>query len=95
MHFTYNQIISPSKKIKKSLIDNQYYRKYKNWNGSYKNLEDILKFNNEHWQITKVISINPNLIELSIINSNEIIILDNENNLYGPKKVPEQLFKYK
>ena len=74
----------------KSLIDNLalFERKYKNWNGSYENLEDILKYNNDHWLITKVISINPNSIELSLINSNEIINLDYDNNLYGPKKVP-------
>ena len=46
-----------------------------------------IKYNVEHWHISKVISKNQNLIELSIINSNEIIILDNENNLYGPNKV--------
>ena len=82
----------------KSLIDNLalFERKYKNWNGSYKNLEDILKFKNDHWHIAKVISKNSNLIELSIINSDEIINLNKDNNLYGPKKIsPNILFKYK
>ena len=55
--------------------------------GSYKNLDDILKFKNDHWHIAKVISKNSNLIELLIINSDEIINLKVENNLYGPKKV--------
>ena len=43
--------------------------------GSYKNLDDILKYKNDHWHIAKVISKNSNLIELSIINSDEIINL--------------------
>ncbi len=73
----------------KSLIDNLalFERKYKNWKGSFKNLEDILKFENDHWHIAKVINKSPKLIELSIINSNEIIYLSKENNLYGPKKI--------
>ncbi len=73
----------------KSLIDNLalFERKYKNWIGSYKNLEDILKFKNDHWQIAKVLNKSPNLIELSIINSNEKIYLSRENNLYGPNKI--------
>ncbi len=73
----------------KSLLDNLalFERKYKKWSGSYKNLEDILKFKNDHWYIAKVISKNPNKIKLSIINSDEIIILNNDNNLYGPNKI--------
>ncbi len=73
----------------KSLIDNLalFERKYRNWAGSFKNLEDISKLANEHWDIAKVININNNLIELSIINTNEIISLDKNLNLYGPKKV--------
>ena len=74
----------------KSLLDNLALleRKYKNWAGSYKNLEDILKFENNHWHIAKVISKNSNSIELSIINSDEVINLYKDDNLYGPKKVP-------
>ena len=73
----------------KSLIDNLalFERKYKKWAGSYINLEDILKFKNEYWDIAKVISKNQNFIELSIFNSDEIIKLNNDTNLYGPKKV--------
>ncbi len=73
----------------KSLLDNlaMFERKYKNWSGSYKNLENIIKFENDHWHIAKVISKNSNLIELSIYNSNKIVTLITENNLYGPKKV--------
>ena len=73
----------------KSLIDNLalFERKYKNWTGSYVNLEDIQKFNNDHWQITKVIDKNFNSIKLSIINSDKVIFLNEENNLYGPNKV--------
>ena len=76
----------------KSLIDNLaiFEKKYRNWSGSYKNLEDILKFNNDHWFISKVISKNSNLIELSIINSDKVIFLNKDNNLYGPNKIPPQ-----
>ncbi len=73
----------------KSLIDNLalFERKYRNWEGSYKNLEDILKFDNDHWKIAKVVKKNSNILELSIINKNETIILNKENNLFGPNKV--------
>ena len=74
----------------KSLIDNLalFERKYKSWIGSYKNLEDILEFENNHWQIARVISKDSNLIELLIIDSNEVIKLNNDINLFGPKKIP-------
>lgn len=74
----------------KSLIDNLaiFERKYKNWKGSYKNLEDIRKFKNDHWLIAKVVSKNSNFIELSIINSDKVIYLNEVDNLYGPDKVP-------
>ena len=74
----------------KSLIDNLalFERKYKNWIGSYKSLEDILEFENNHWQIARVISKDLNLIELLIIDSNEVIKLNNDINLFGPKKIP-------
>ena len=73
----------------KSLIDNLalFERKYNNWNGSYKNLNDIQKFENGHWNIVKVINKNSNLIELSMINSDKIINLNIDDNLYGPQKV--------
>ncbi len=73
----------------KSLLDNLalFERKYKKWSGSYKNLEDILKYKNNHWHIAKVISKNLNKTKLSIINSDEIVNLNNENNLYGPKMI--------
>ncbi len=73
----------------KSLLDNLalFERKYKKWSGSYKNLEDILIYKNDHWHIAKVISKNSNKIKLSIINSDEIINLNNENNFYGPEKI--------
>ena len=73
----------------KSLLDNLalFERKYKKWSGSYKNLEDILKYKNNHWHIAKVISKNLNKTKLSIINSDEIVNLNNENNFYGPKKI--------
>ena len=73
----------------KSLIDNLalFEKKYRAWEGSYKNLDTILKIDNEHWHIAKVIDKKSNLIKLSIINTGEIIILNEDNNLYGPKKV--------
>ena len=73
----------------KSLIDNLalFERKYRDWEGSYKNLEDISKINNEHWQIAKVIYKKSNLIKISIIDTGETITLNKDNNLYGPKKV--------
>ena len=73
----------------KSLIDNLalFEKKYRNWNGSYKSLEDIMKYKNDHWNIAKVISKNSNYIEISIFNSEKIIKLNIEKNLYGPNKV--------
>ena len=73
----------------KSLMDNLALleRKYKKWSGSFKNLEDILKFKYDHWHIARVISKNRNLIKLSMINSDEIINLVNNNNLYGSSKI--------
>ncbi len=78
----------------KSLLDNLalFERKYRKWSGSFKNLEDIFKFNNNHWHIAKVISKNPNKTKLSIINSGEMIILNNENNLYGPEKISPETY---
>ncbi len=74
----------------KSLIDNLalFEKKYQNWTGNFKNLDDILKFKNDHWHIAKVISKNENFTELSIINSDEIVYLDVDDNLYGPQKDP-------
>ena len=51
-------------------------------------MEDIRKFNNDHWLIAKVVSKNSNLIELSIINSDKVIYLNEVDNFYGPDKVP-------
>ena len=74
----------------KSLLDNLalFERKYRKWEGSYKNLDDILKIDNEHWLIAKVVDIKTNLIKLSILNTGETITLNEDNNLYGPNKVP-------
>ncbi len=74
----------------KSLIDNLalFEKKYKNWNGSYRNLDEILKYKNDHWHIAQVSSKNSNLIELEIINSDKKINLYKDNNLYGLKKIP-------
>ena len=73
----------------KSLLDNLalFEKKYKKWSGSYKNLEDIIKYKNDHWHIAKVVSKNLNKTKLSIINSDEIVNLNNEKNFYGPEKI--------
>ncbi len=73
----------------KSLIDNLalFEKKYRDWEGSYKNLEDIAKIHNEHWQIAKVVDKKSNLIKISIIDTGETITLNKDDNLYGPKKV--------
>ncbi len=78
----------------KSLIDNLalFERKYRNWTGSYKNIEDILQFKNDHWHIARVTNINKNSIELSIITSGEIIYLNKDKNMYGPKKIPPNVY---
>ena len=51
-----------------------------------------MKFKNDHWHVAKVISKNKNLIKLSLINSDLIINLDINNNLYGPKKIPPNIY---
>ncbi len=73
----------------KSLIDNLalFEKKYRSWSGSFKNLDEILKYKNDHWNIAKVINKNSNYIEISIIDSEKIVNLDIEKNLYGPEKV--------
>ena len=76
----------------KSFLYPLFERKYKNWEGSYKNLEDIIKIENEHWKIAKVVNKNSNLIEISIINTDETIILNQNQNFYGPKKVSPNIY---
>ena len=73
----------------KSLIDNLalFEKKYREWDGSYKNIDEILKLKNEHWNVAKVINIKSNFIEILIIDTDEIINLSIEKNLYGPNKV--------
>ena len=72
----------------KSLLDNLslFERKYRDWEGSFKNLDEISKIYNEHWQIAKVVSKDLNSIKILLINTGEISKLNAENNLYGPKK---------
>ena len=73
----------------KSLLDNLalFEKKYRLWEGSYKNLDDILKHANEHWHIAKVVDKNSNSIQIYILNDDETINLNNEDNRYGPNKV--------
>ena len=72
----------------KSLMDNLAFleKKYRSWEGSYKNLDNILKLKNDHWSIAKVISKNSNSIKISLIDSEKIVDLDINYNLYGPNK---------
>ena len=72
----------------KSLMDNLAFleKKYRSWEGSYKNLDNILKLKNDHWNIAKVISKNSNYIKISLIDSDTIVDLDINYNLYGPNK---------
>ena len=74
----------------KSLLDNLalFEKKYRKWEGSYKNLDDILKIDNKHWHVAKVVDKKINLIKLTILNTGETITLNEDNNLYGPNKVP-------
>ena len=73
----------------KSLIDNLalFERKYRDWSGSFKKIEEILKIENEYWKIAKVVSKKSKNIQLLVIDSEEIITLDVDINSYGPKKV--------
>ena len=73
----------------KSLLDNLaiFESKYRNWEGSFKSIEDISKVKNEHWSIAKVISKNNDFTELLLIDTDELINLNNIDNMYGPKKI--------
>ena len=73
----------------KSLLDNLaiFESKYRNWEGSFKSIEDISKVKNDHWSIAKVISKNNDFIELLLIDTDELINLNNIDNMYGPKKI--------
>ena len=78
----------------KALINNLalFEKKYRDWKGSYNNLDTISKLDNEHWEIAKVLEKNTNSVKLNIINTGDIISLDNDKNLYGPKKSSPNTF---
>ncbi len=78
----------------KSLIDNLalFERKYRKWEGSYENIEDILLIENDHWNIAKVIEKKSNNIKLSIVNTGQTVNLDKNINLYGPDKTSPNIF---
>ncbi len=73
----------------KSLIDNLalFEKKYRKWDGSFKNLDEISKLKNDYWKIAKVINKNVDNIKISIIGTDEIVNLNIQKNLYGPNKV--------
>ena len=78
----------------KSLIDNLalFERKYRKWEGSYENIDDILLIENDHWNIAKVIEKKINNIKLSIVNTGETVNLVENINLYGPDKTSPNIF---
>ncbi len=78
----------------KSLIDNLalFERKYRKWEGSYENIEDMLVIENDHWNIAKVIEKKSNTMKLLIINTGETVNLDENLNLYGPNKTSPNIF---
>ena len=61
---------------------------------SFKNLDEILKYKNDHWNIAKVINKNSNYIEISIIDSEKIVNLDIEKPLWARESLTKYLFKY-
>ena len=73
----------------KSLLDNLAIleSKYRNWEGSFNSIEDISKVKNEHWNIAKVVGKNNDFTELLLIDTDELINLNNIDNMYGPKKI--------
>ena len=84
---TINQNIQ--KIAEKSLLDNLllYEKKYKEWNGSYKNLNDIKKSDyGNNWGIGKVLKLNNDSVEVELIENGQKIILKNEFNKFGLKK---------
>ena len=73
----------------KSLLDNLllFEKKYKNWNGSFSTLKDIQATDyQENWEIAKVLKINTNDVELLLISDENILLIKNELNYFGPKK---------
>ena len=84
---TINQDIQ--KIAEKSLIDNLFLleKKYRSWQGSYKNLNEINKSDlKNNWLIAKVSKIKKNNTEVAIFNTDEIINISHAHNLFGPKK---------
>ncbi len=73
----------------KSLVDNLFLleKKYRSWQGSYKNLDNIIKSDlKNNWVIAKVSKIKKDHTEVTILNSDEIINLSHLDNLFGSKK---------
>ena len=73
----------------KSLLDNLllFEKKYKNWSGSYKDLSSIQELNySPHWSIAKVQKILNNRVELELLNNGEMIVINDDLNLFGFKK---------
>ena len=73
----------------KSLLDNLLFfeRKYKNWSGSFKDLNKIQELNySPHWNIAKVQKILKNKVEFKLLSNGNIIEITNDLNLFGPNK---------
>ena len=74
----------------KSLLDNLSFfeKKYFNWNGSFENIKDILKYDySKVWEIAKIVSISESKILLNLVDANKEIEINNEQNLYGSIKI--------
>ncbi len=74
----------------KSLLDNLSFfeKKYFNWNGSFEDINDLLKYDyNKVWEIAKIVSISDSKILLNLIDANKEIEIKNDENLYGSNKI--------
>ena len=74
----------------KSLLDNLsiFEKKYFNWNGSFEDIKDILKYDyNKVWEIAKIVSISDSKILLNLVDDNKEIEIKNSKNLYGSDKI--------
>ena len=73
----------------KSLLDNllSFEKKYKKWSGSFKDKNKIQELNySPHWFIGKVEKIYTNSVDFKLLNTEEVIKVMDDLNLYGPDK---------
>jgi penicillin-binding protein 1A len=73
----------------KSLLDNllSFEKKYKKWSGSFKDKNKIQELNySPHWFIGKVEKIHTNSVDFKLINTEEVVKVIDDLNLFGPDK---------